>query len=220
MFNPNELRQARGFCGLSQTAVVNATGINRSYLSQFENGKMVLPDHDLEKLSELYEDHGWKPALQQSESSQATDSNATSYRPTFYDGIQIPENFDSLYAEELLDELHTNDEKIQEIMNQETPIDKGLLGLGEEADWDEIYKKMDIIKNLMARNYCIVRELHGRECMLGVNNYNKESNVEDGKEVLPLIKDYIGFSYRNWDFQKNLYQHEINNEGLEVEAIA
>ena len=54
----DQAREARTKLGLSQGRVANAVGLNRTYLSLFENGKYLFPDRDLEKLHSYYSDNG------------------------------------------------------------------------------------------------------------------------------------------------------------------
>ncbi|MEM1402363.1 MAG: helix-turn-helix transcriptional regulator [Pseudomonadota bacterium] len=57
--SPQESRAARSALGISQAQVSTATGVSRSYISQFENEKLVLRDNDARLVADYYRSLGW-----------------------------------------------------------------------------------------------------------------------------------------------------------------
>lgn len=220
MITSNQAKQARGFCGLSQSRVVEHTGINRSYLSQFENGKILLPDSALSKLYGFYTEHGWRLNETEAEELKLPASGGLFSRPRFIEGIQIPENFNDSYAESLVEELLENNVLIKEILSGGTPTQSQMLGLGEDiADIDSINEDLTRAIHYMARNYCIVSELQGWDCILEAPSIESRSDAEEGSEVLPTIRDYLGLVYIDWDFQEFIRMNQTLNDDVNIETV-
>ncbi len=56
----SQAKQARSELQLSQGNVVGYLGVNRTYLSQFENGRYLFDDTLLEKLRDYHEGEGYE----------------------------------------------------------------------------------------------------------------------------------------------------------------
>src|SRR5690348_13527415 len=58
LFTSQQAKAARGAAHLSQGRVAADLGINRSYLSQFESGKLLFDHATLTRLPDYYSKHG------------------------------------------------------------------------------------------------------------------------------------------------------------------
>ena len=54
---PSEFKSLRQRCGFSQAKIANDLGFNRSYLSQFENGRYQFDECELAKIRDYLEDN-------------------------------------------------------------------------------------------------------------------------------------------------------------------
>jgi len=160
---PSILKQAREKLGLSQTSVSKETGLNRTYLSRFESGVQILPDHNLQDLQDHYAAMGF-------DFSEIADTENDHQEPnedgmptvprencTIIDGFLIPDGISSLEVEELLDELRHHEDFIESELKK-API-SGLLGI----DSGNLKRKLRLIGLRGLRCYSIVQKLKGRE---------------------------------------------------------
>lgn len=183
---PDVAVKAREQLNLSQAKVAAETGISRSYLSQFEVGRRVLEDSQLEILWDYFESNGWtpNPSLQtQPVQEQLTSSN---HGLSIKDGFVVASGASDHYLlEDLLGELYSNNQEIDLLLDKE--FERGLFGIfiEEEARKASIYPLM-----LMARQCEIVRILHGKtDGWIAPLQSNPTPEVNGSK--IKTVGDYI-----------------------------
>lgn len=157
-------KTARAALGVSQSKVARATGINRSQLALFEVKKYVLDEMKLKALRAYYEAQGYEfeapntsrksaPNDSQAPVSQSAESDPRSMPPSdakVIDRFVVPAGLEDDALEALLDELDTNDRRIDELAQLKPQFD--WLGEPKPGAQAEILR-------LMARNYLRVRQL-------------------------------------------------------------
>ena len=160
-FTPQKAKTARAAAQLSQGRVASDVGINRSYLSQFESGKLLLDDATLTRLRDYYSKHGakLKPVVDEPPIQFDNDTEEEN-KPRLRDGFLLPQKLDEDHADALLNEYAENRHRINDMCNLDLS-NSGFLGFG--VDEDKGNKQADNVISLMARNYVIVEELQGHE---------------------------------------------------------
>ncbi len=154
---PADSKQARVKLNLSQTKAAAEAGINRAYLSQFENGSRILTDNTLNQLLDYYLSQGWADTNDPIEDEIAIQKGII----RVCDGFVIPDTTEDEVVDHLLAEYHQNETEIAKLQKQES--EQGFfLGLDEDAT----RSKSQRLILLMARNYGIVTQLHGQETLL------------------------------------------------------
>jgi transcriptional regulator with XRE-family HTH domain len=157
-------KAARAALGISQSKVARATGINRTQLALFEVKKYVLDEAKLSALREYYEAQGYEfeaPDTTRKSTSRdlqapvarlaEPDAHETHSSDTkVIDWFVVPAGLEDDALEALLDELDTNDRRIDELALQAPQFD--WLGEPKPGAQDEVLR-------LMARNYLRVRQL-------------------------------------------------------------
>jgi len=185
-----QAKTARTVLGLSQGKMAGLIGLNRSYLSQFENGRYLLDDDSLYLLREYYEKQGYVFGIEQSTVTQSVSpkDEASASSPLVgddlssrmlgaarvMDGFVVPDDADPDEIEVILLNFTDNERKINQLLN--SPVKRGWLGGIDEDDQD--MRELDVLK-LMARNYLLVKELHGHE-LLPVTPKEKIETIGDG----------------------------------------
>jgi transcriptional regulator with XRE-family HTH domain len=165
-----QAKRARGALGLSQGRVASAVDLNRTYLSQFENGRYVLPDSVLQRLRDYYErqGHAFERLDMPSEAvgcgvREGRQSEFEAHdrpRARVMDGFVVPEQVDDSEADALLTEYAENVAKIRALWS--SPLKKGFFGGVDVEDRD---RRERAVLALMARNYALVEQLHGHEAV-------------------------------------------------------
>jgi transcriptional regulator with XRE-family HTH domain len=162
-----QAKRARGALGLSQGRVASAVDLNRTYLSQFENGRYVLPDSVLHRLGTIARDRGTPssgstcPQRRLAVGLERGDSlNHDRPRARVMDGFVVPEQVDDSEADALLTEYAENVAKIRALWS--SPLKKGFFGGVDVEDRD---RREGAVVALMARNYALVEQLHGHEAV-------------------------------------------------------
>lgn len=176
---PAQSASARQQLGLSQAKVAKETKINRTYLSQFESGKRILPDLELLRLSDFYESLGWSNIGEGSLDSSVQMPASEHYR--IADGFVIAEPSLMFDLEDLLDEYQDNDRKVRELVEAELP--RGFLFGGLNHDEAVAAALKPLV--LMAANCQIQQILHGT---YEVDNWDLEMADEDS---ITTVGDYI-----------------------------
>jgi transcriptional regulator with XRE-family HTH domain len=152
------LRNARESLGLSQAKVSRDTGINRTYLSRFEGGIQVLPDDHLRVLQEHYEEAGFEfPAISEKDSEIDLQGNPTVHRDscTIMDGFLLPDDYNPIEVEDLLEELKSHEDFINSELN--SAPENGFLP--ERS----LRRRLREIAFRGLRCYSIIQEMQGRE---------------------------------------------------------
>ena len=159
-----ELREARLALALSQGRVARDTGISRSQLSLFEARKFLLDRKKLEALRAYYAKRGYRfdnPAKKSGILNPLLQSRAISppagspFDVDVLDGFAVAGAIDRTRAEAWLNQIAANDETIEELLASPAPTD---LWTGDPKT-----EQRDEALMQMARNYALVRRLHGKE---------------------------------------------------------
>jgi len=180
-FTAQQAKTARFNAQLSQGRVASDLGINRSYLSQFESGKLLFDDATLNRLRDYYVNRETlveSPA--QVPSAQCRDDSEESNTVRLRDGFLLPPEADEDHVEALLNEYAENRRRIADICNIDLS-NSGFFGFG--VDEDVANKKADDVLCLMARNYIIVEELQGHETF----DLNSAQTTQEKKKVCSYV---------------------------------
>ena len=188
-----QAKEARNKTRLSQGKVAADLGINRTYLSLFEGGKYVLEDSVLKSLRSYYQEHGYDfegadaPAARvERQAPQARGSVRV------MDGFQVVAAMPDDEAEILLAEYVQNQVKINELCAQKPEEDSWVLF--SEVDEADLRERQQQILMLMARNFSLVEQLHGRETLLPCSESEAEAEkVTVGDYLSRLFADVFGF---------------------------
>lgn len=188
ILSATDAKQARMVLQLSQGKVAGHLGVNRTYLSQFENGRYLFNDALLEKLRDYYEEEGYQfnddaleprnPAAPGMDEINAHQQHKGYHQKTI-DGFVIPDSLDFSEADAILSEYAENGRRIAEICNS-SPKSGLLFGLDEE----DLEERMREALVLMARNYALIEQLHGHATVFPVD-----------KEEKSTVGDYLGASF-------------------------
>jgi transcriptional regulator with XRE-family HTH domain len=160
-----ELREARLALGLSQGHVARDTGVNRSQLSLFEARKYLLDRAKLASLRRYYASRGYRfdDAKRHLRVLNPTAPGTTSAATVdqadvdLLDGFVVAGGIDRTRAEAWLNQIAANDTIIQDLFVTPTTTDFWT-GDPKTDDRDEAILQM-------ARNYALVRRLHGKEIL-------------------------------------------------------
>lgn len=169
ILNANQAKNARSALQLSQGKVAGDLNINRTYLSQFENGRYLFCNSKLKALREYYENEGYNfPVENENEQSDFSevfpDVNTQThgdYQPKVMDGFVIPDQIEDINADAILSEYADNCRSIKVLCQQ--PIKKDWLFGIDEADCEQ--KAQDVL-TLMARNFTLIERLHGHDTVM------------------------------------------------------
>jgi len=186
---PSEAIKARETLNLSQSRVARDTGLSRSYLSQFENGKRILEDRWLNTLYEYYSSLGWSNTKEST--SDSTESNPPSptkldHKLNIVDGFVIPIGVEAEYVvEDLMDEFYDNSQKIEKCRHKKISRNVGFLfGDDRGIDNETAYEESRRMLILMARQYEIIQILHGQ-------HENCHSGVTTELDTVKTVGDYV-----------------------------
>ncbi|MEW8287902.1 MAG: helix-turn-helix transcriptional regulator [Candidatus Thiodiazotropha endolucinida] len=169
ILNANQAKNARSTLQLSQGKVAGDLNINRTYLSQFENGRYLFCNSKLKTIREYYESKGYnfpvESEIGQSDFSEVfPDVNTQThgeYQPKVMDGFVIPDQIEDFNADAILSEYADNCRSIKVLCQQ--PIKKDWLFGIDEADCEQ--KAQDVL-TLMARNFTLIERLHGHDTVM------------------------------------------------------
>ncbi|HEY2967295.1 MAG TPA: helix-turn-helix transcriptional regulator [Casimicrobiaceae bacterium] len=160
------MRDARLALGMSQGQVARATGVSRSQLSLFEGRKYLLDRGKLAALRKYFTKRGYRfndashhPRVL-NPTAPPRDSGATIIDQTdidLLDGFVVAGGIDRARAEAWLDQIAANDDVTEELLVVPTTTDFWT-GDPKTDDRDEVLLQM-------ARNYALVRRLHGKEIL-------------------------------------------------------
>lgn len=188
ILSAKQAKLARSKLQLSQGKVSGDLNFNRTYLSQFENGKYLFSDSKLETLRDYYEKVGYDFQTESEiESSVHSESfpdahhqSMNNYQPKIMDGFVIPDQIEDINADAILSEYAENCRNINIICQQ--PIKKDWLFGVDEADCERKYHK---VITLMARNFILIELLHGHDTTVS-------SSIEEAQ----TIQDYIALQFK------------------------
>lgn len=183
-----QAKTARINAQLSQGRVASDLGINRSYLCQFESGKLLFDDATLNRLRDYYSktDAGLDSGAHVS-STQFNGDGEGSNRLHVRDGFLLPPEADEDQVDALLSEYAENRQRISDICNIDLS-NSGFLGFGVDEEKGSHYA--DEVMGLMARNYIIIEELQGHG--VGFANHSRKGNKTTVRDFVRLrLKPFI-----------------------------
>lgn len=181
--NQTSAKEIRESLKLSQAKVANETGINRAYISQYESGRRVMEDRDLETLEHFYIQEGWDPMPLDPEQPPM---EIEGFR--YVDGFIVTEPESEIEEEQLealIQEYYDNAESINEMRTQ--PVEKGFLfgGLDKESTTE---KALPLL-TLYARQYQIKETLQGRSALPVITEEKPViSNLGEFVDLIPLLE--------------------------------
>ncbi len=155
MLDHDQIRKARADLGISQAALAQATGINRTILSGFETGQLSLGDDCARRLTDFFSDRG----LDLDDIASRRDerpSRISGARPRLIDNFVVAPGLSSATVEGLLTEFHSVEQQIDRL--EQAKCQKGLLGIFTE----ECERERQEMLVLNARWRCLVLKLQGR----------------------------------------------------------
>lgn len=188
ILTPAQAKKARTNLELSQGNIAGILDMNRSYISQFENGKYLLSDEDLQKLKEHYESLGYdfdNTTAETKTGSPSSANNQDQFDPDCHvrimDGLVIPDHLDPGFVEDLLFEYQENAQEINRLCTYNMKANsshKPIIGkafLGQETH-DQLTREALV---LMARNYNIVEELRGHKSCKPFSDFDEAETTGD-----------------------------------------
>lgn len=168
----DEAKAARVALGISQARAAGLADISRTYLSQFENGRLVLPDEQLRRLRSLYERQGHNfgdratpdPDVVADDFDPLIGDSLTSLQCRFVDGFAVPAAVEDDEADAILSEYTENSARVRELCAQPAGF----------FDWDAEDQKREAI-SLMVRNFALVESMQGRDSVLGDKDHESDT---------------------------------------------
>ncbi len=180
IISSKQAKQARIELGLSQGKVSTDLGINRSYLSQFESGKYLFSDNDLNKIKTYYSENGFEfPELAVELDGEFPDIDSEPPCRVI-DGFVVPDHMFEDTVEELLSEYAENKAEIDGIASE--PVKSGLIF---SIDHEHCESRFMRVIELMARNYTLIESIQGHAVLL-------PCSPEDAEENPASMGEYIG----------------------------
>lgn len=163
-------RDARRELGISQADVATALGINRAYLSDFENGHLTrLTKAQLRKLRDLYEAKAEEARAQGDDIELNFDDPAPvpAELPTVEKvtarrlGFMIPDSVPDEAVKAVQAMMAANDERLVDVLVSAAERDEGFFGLGGGGHSEATLKKLREAFALLSANYLMIRALTG-----------------------------------------------------------
>ena len=188
LLQPEASIQARDLLNLSQARVAKDTGINRAYLSQFENGKRILKDAENDALYNYYDEQGLDVAeLKQPQQPEALPSQPE-LKPVYSvnplrikDGMVITRDLDSETVEMLMVEYYDLQQQIEQTLKQ--PVKRGVIFGG--IDHETTFNRVLPVLLQCYRLYQLKLILQGQEAIVG-NEPLPENEIETLNQFLLL----------------------------------
>ncbi|ODS23028.1 hypothetical protein AB835_11100 [Candidatus Endobugula sertula] len=189
LLQPEQSIEARELLNLSQA---KETGVNRAYLSQFENGKRILKDAENDALINYYDEQGLdvdalrQKANQEEQKIPINPDLTPVYSINPYrirDGIVISSHLANDTVEALMNEYHNLDSQIEQALEQ--PIVRGLFGLSR-ADTTE--------KAIQTLLDCY-RQRHIKLVLQGRESEQPEKTVDDSD--IKTVDEFINTNNMN-----------------------
>ena len=183
ILTPAQAKTARTQLGLSQGKIATMLNMNRSYLSQFENGKYILNDSDLERLRIHYESEGYDfdDTLGAVPQISDTDRGNQDSSARIIDGFLVPEYIAQDQIEDLLFEYESNIQKINQLCTYDIRKNHTKRPWFEDPYIDnaDVQQLTNEALVLMARNFNIVEELRGHDSCLPITKFTDADTAGD-----------------------------------------
>jgi len=179
LITPAQARAARQSLGLSLKQISDATNINRSYVSMFENGKMPLA----QKYQRAFVDYFTSRGVDLDALVAAAPAPAPSVaqvaqgmlRRCFFLSNDLPE----AQYQRAIEQMEQNDERIAELLN--AAVGRGLL-----SEWDTATEAdQRALFGFLAANYLLFRMLQGH------NIASPRPESGDEKTQADLLADWF-----------------------------
>lgn len=182
LITPAQAKTARHSLGLSLKQLAEATKINRSYVSMFENGKLPLAQKYQQALVDFFASRGVDldeliapPPIAQPRAAEMVQG---AFKRCFFLSPDLPQD----QYNRVIAEMEANDERLAELLS--TAVKTGLfsqLDPESESDQREIF-------GLLASNYVLFRLLQG-------HNIIAPRNMElDAKTQGDLLSDWFAIT--------------------------
>jgi len=161
-----QAKQARQVLGLSQGKVAGDLEVNRTYLSQFENGRYLFDDAVLTRIRDYYQlcgfDFAEPPEIVPDEADVMDAGSETGYQSAppsvrVMDGFVVPHQADETDVDDILTQYAQNRRFIRELC--QSAVKQGFWDINE----DDLSERKHRLLVLMARNYTLIEQLHGHE---------------------------------------------------------
>lgn len=182
LLTPEHAINARQTLQLSQARVANDTGINRTYLSQFEQGKRLLDDKHMTALNDYFHGLGWEVTHAETELETPTQGE-----PRIIDGMLIAPAIAQDEAEALLNDYYQHAQRIKQFSQQDIKRNFLLGGVNEEAT---LALALPVLL-LLNRQHQIKQALQGQLNMEDTELFNELSEVNTVQHYL----DYLFHQY-------------------------
>ncbi len=162
ILTPSQAKSARKFLEISQSYASQAIGINRAYLSQFENGKINLDETELDSIKEFYVLEG-------------------------YEFDNEFENADSEnHSSELLKEIKANEQKIIELCKyniRQNHLQEPLFA-EPYIKADDLNKYVSEVLILLATNHILAKQVNSSNENDVTKEFSKAETTGDFVSVL------------------------------------
>jgi transcriptional regulator with XRE-family HTH domain len=164
-----ELKNLRQSRGVSQAQLARDVGIQRSYISQFENGKYLFEDTELTSIRAYLE------SMEDLNEFSGASSEEVRLDSVIRDGLLIPGGLDADQIELGFDGLHTSLAMFREACDLSVP--KGFFGVDEEE-----LQSLQLDAGLIA-----IRALQHIFALQGRELFDAEQDNKIGGSLLELI---------------------------------
>ena len=179
LITPAQARAARQSLGLSLKQISDATSINRSYCSMFENNKMPLAQKYQRALADYFTSRGVDlDALADASPSAAPRAGAL-VQQFLRRCFKLSDDLPEAQYQRAIEQMEKHDERIAELLN--AAVGRGLLSewnAATEAGQRELF-------GLLAANYLLFRMLQGH------NIVSPRPDGSDAKTLADLLADWV-----------------------------
>lgn len=169
MLSGQQVAEARRRAGLSQATVARGAGINRTVLSAFETGQLVIGEamergvrSFFAERDETFSDDPGAAGAAGEGASVTQQSAVTATELWLVDGKVIPSDMDDERIEALADELVDVQDRIAGLKDRECDGD---FFIGRNGSSGDDRKCFDELKLLTARAHCLTESMQGRPTM-------------------------------------------------------
>ena len=208
IITPDQCRTARRELSLSQGDVAAATGLNRVYISDFENGGTNrLTASQQKKLVEFFKakleeatDNGEDLDLSfgnEEDKDEAALKDSTTLRSTSFACLHfaISPNIPASDLMKIIRQMEENETQLEELLGKEAK-EAGLFGLGSQWDGETEADLQEAI-SLMAANFVLSSLAQGKSFV-----HRDTEEGEDAKTVRDVMNDTFGLAFTgviaNW----------------------
>jgi len=207
ILTPQQSKDAREALGLSQRRVAADANVPRPMLSLFEQDRVTPHDDFLDRLASFYVEQG----VELPEPSDEPDSTSNFDEPDplelelgagsrLIEGFVVPESVDDERAAAIVGELEVINAEIDGLLEKPVEFEPVAFGLTLASEPPSERSKEDQrrLLALMARAYCQVRSIQGREhilpCTAAVGEFGEGGDTGDQRGWLrQLLGDLFGF---------------------------